>query len=98
MPAKSKRTLSARENGDELDGSSPAKRLRTEESTSDAIENQKEVESPTQMEQRPSDEEDINEDAIDVTPVPVLDDLYLETVSPLSFWRLMKGKPLIAGV
>lgn len=87
MPAKSKRTLSSRENGDELDGSSPAKRLRTEESLPDSVENQNEVESPTQMEQPASDEEDVNEEAIDVAPAPVLDDLYLETVCSLSFQK-----------
>jgi hypothetical protein len=79
MPAKSKRALSARENGDELDGSLPAKRMRTEESI--ALDNQNGVESPAQIEEPPTDEEDVNEEAIEVAPAPVVDDLYLETVN-----------------
>jgi hypothetical protein len=81
MPAKSKRTFSVRENGDELDGSLPAKRMRTEESNADIINNQNGVESPAQIEERPIDEEDANEEAIEIAPAPVVDDLYLETVN-----------------
>jgi hypothetical protein len=96
MPAKSKRTLSARENGDELDGSLPAKRMRTEESI--AVDNQNGVESPAQIEDPPIDEEDVNEEAIEVVPAPVVDDLYLETVDMYVIRRLMEGKPVFARV
>ena len=68
--------MTARENGDDLDGSSPLKRLRVEEPTAPSIDDQDGVHlSPTEIE--PPDEE---EEPVAVGPEPVLDDLYLETV------------------
>ena len=82
MPAKAKRTLTTRENGDDVDVSSPAKRLRTEESVTN---DHNLFESPIQVDHplinNDNDEEDEEEEIVDVAPVPVLDDLYLETVN-----------------
>lgn len=79
MPPKGKRNLTARENGDDLDGSSPIKRLRVEDPAAPSMEDQNGVQlSPTEIE--PPEEE---EEPIEVGPEPVLDDLYLETVSPV---------------
>lgn len=76
MPPKGKRNLTARENGDDLDGSSPIKRLRVEDPAAPSMEDQNGVQlSPTEIE--PPEEE---EEPIEVGPEPVLDDLYLETV------------------
>ena len=79
MPPKGKRNLAARENGDDLDGSSPLKRSRVEDPTAPSIEGQMGVHlSPAEIEPPEEDEEPVN-----MGPEPVLDDLYLETVSPI---------------
>src|SRR5271167_1074783 len=76
MPAKQKRNLDARENGDALDGSSPLKRLRIEDPQPPAIYDQNKVQlSPTEIE--PQEEE---EEPIQIDQAPVVDDLYLDTV------------------
>jgi hypothetical protein len=76
MPPKGKRNLAARESGDDLDGSSPLKRLRVEDPTAPSTEDQMGVHlSPTEIEPPEKDEEPVN-----MGPEPVLDDLYLETV------------------
>jgi hypothetical protein len=82
MPAKQKRNLAARENGEEVEGPSPLKRLRIEEPQTVSVgeQNPGVQESPTEIEPEQPEEE---EDAIQIDEVPVLDDLYLETVSPV---------------
>jgi hypothetical protein len=80
MTSKSKRALSIQEDGNVDDGSSPAKRARTEKSHTVFSEHNNQIESPAQI-----DEEDFvdnEETAIPVAPTPVVDDLYLETVNP----------------
>ena len=68
--------MTARENGDDLDGSSPLKRLRVDAAPS--IDDQTGVHlSPTEIEEE--------EKPVAVGPEPVLDDLYLETVSPIDY-------------
>jgi U4/U6.U5 tri-snRNP-associated protein 2 len=78
MPPKGKRNLTARESGDDLDGSSPMKRLRVEDAAAPSTEEQNGVHlSPAEIE-LPEEEE-----PVEVGPEPVLDDLYLETVLPM---------------
>ena len=71
-----KRDLDTRGNEDSLDSVFPAKRLRTGSShESQAVQNA--VESPAQVDDIGIEDDDV---AIQIAPVPVLDDLYLETV------------------
>ena len=83
MPPKTKRTVRERED-ETLDGSSPAKRLRTEDTHSGTTEHQNGVALPAQveepLEQDEQDEDEEQEEATEVAPTPILDDLYLETV------------------
>jgi len=82
MPAKAKRTLQD-ENGDKPDDT-PSKRLKTEKSIIVETQPENGVESPAQMDQPlvPGDVDDEEEEQpIEVAPVPVLDDLYLDTVN-----------------
>jgi hypothetical protein len=84
MPAKTKRDLIAREDG-ELDTPSRTKRLRIEEFHAAANnENPDCVLSPTQIERQelPEDGEEEEDEEAPIETAPVVDDLYLDTVLP----------------
>lgn len=85
MLSRPKRGLDERETGHSLDhGSSPAKRLRMEDFHAGSQDALKGVESPAQIDEPNVYEYRDDDEAIEITPAPVVDDLYLETV-----WRFM---------
>jgi U4/U6.U5 tri-snRNP-associated protein 2 len=75
MPAKAKRTLSVQEDGDTDVSTSPAKRLRTDDSS-----NGLNGDAPATTEPAELDDVD-DEETVQVVPAPVVDDLYLDTVN-----------------
>lgn len=94
MPPKTKRSLTTREDRDNLSGSSPAKRLRAEGSLAALLDGRNGVDSPAQIDE-PEDREDERE-AIEIAPVPIIDGLYLETVPPSGRDLLTKGESIYA--
>ena len=96
-----KRTLSTLENGDAERGNLPSKKLRTEDYyTGPSGEHPKNVDSPAQIDEGEfGDEEGTSIQKVDV---PVVEDLYLETVSsfPCSDLRLKEdiGEPVHARI
>jgi hypothetical protein len=80
MPAKAKakRTLSSQEDRDSVLATSPAKRLRTEDSKVNVLNG----DAPAPAESPVAMDEDEDE-PVELVPAPVFDDLYLDTVYPL---------------
>jgi U4/U6.U5 tri-snRNP-associated protein 2 len=75
MPAKAKRTLSVQEDGDADISTSPAKRLRTEDSSNS-------INGDAPSTTVPAELDDVDdEEPVQIAPAPVLDDLYLDTVN-----------------
>jgi hypothetical protein len=84
MPTKSKRSLPIDKNA-QADDTSPKKRLKTEKKpeSGEAVRDQvlplNRVESPAQIEDE--ELEGLENEPVEVIQAPILDDLYLETVS-----------------